>query len=91
MKIISNKKYEYMEKELAGYKTAKSMLEQNLEELVNELEAKDNAYRGLKREMDILLENNKQIADKYEITKKEEKRLKTLLTKNKISYKKKEK
>lgn len=88
MKIISTKKYQDMQAELELYKTAKEMLEKNLEEIFNELEAKENCYNGLKREMAILLENNKQIADKYELVKKEEKRLKTLLTKNKISYKK---
>ena len=88
MKIMSNKKFEKMEVELELYKTAKEVLEQNLKELVEELEAKDNAYKDLKREMDKMLENNRTIADKYEISKKEERRLKTLLTKNKISYKK---
>ena len=49
MKIMSNKKFEKMEVELELYKTAKEVLEQNLKELVEELEAKDNAYKDLKR------------------------------------------
>lgn len=88
MKILTSKKYDYMERELAAYKTAKELLEENLEQLMREVETKENCYNDLKREMNKLIDTNREIADKYEISKKEERRLKTLLTKNKISYKK---
>lgn len=88
MKILSSKKYENLQAELELYKTAKEMLEKNLDELVDELEKKDNIYNTLKTETNKLIDTNREIADDYEICKKELKRLKTLLTKNKIQYKK---
>ena len=88
MKILSNIKFKNMEAELELYKTAKELLTQNLEELVNELEKKDTDIENRKREMFKLLDINRELGDDVELLKKENKRLKTLLTKNKISYKK---
>lgn len=94
MKIISNKKYnEWKELELkfAALETGNELLKNNVEELLNEIEIKDNTYNNLKKEMDNLLNINKELGDKLEIEKKETKRLKTLLTKNKILYRKENK
>ena len=55
---------------------------------MNEIEKRDNNYKNLKNEMNNLIEINRELGDTVEETKKEIKKLKTLLTKNKISYKK---
>lgn len=91
MKIISTKKYnewKELEKKYAAEVSANDMLLVESNNFMNELEKKENTYKNLKREMDKLLDVNRDLGDTIEETKKEVRRLKTLLTKNKISYKK---
>ena len=91
MKIISTKQYKEwkeLEKKYAAEVSANDMLLVESDNLMNELEKKDNNYKNLQREVDKLLQVNKELGDTFEETKKEVKKLKTLLTKNKIAYKK---
>ena len=91
MKIISTKKYnewKELEKKYAAEVTANDLLIKESTNLMNEIDKKDNTYTSLKREMDNLLDVNRELGNIVEETKKEVKRLKTLLTKNKIEYKK---
>lgn len=91
MKIISKKQYnewKELEKKYAAEVSANDMLLVESNNFMNEIEKKDNNYKNLKKEVDKLLETNRELGDTIEETKKEIKRLKTLLTKNKIAYKK---
>lgn len=91
MKIISKKQYnEWKElgKKYAAEIAANEFLTTEANNLVNEIEKKDNNYNNLQREVDKLLQVNRELGDTLEETKKEVKKLKTLLTKNKIAYKK---
>jgi len=91
MKIISTKKYnewKELEKKYAAEVSANDLLITETSKLMNDLQKKDNNYANLKREMNSLLEVNRDLGDTIEETKKEVKRLKSLLTKNKIAYKK---
>ena len=91
MKIISTKKYnewKELEKKYAAEISANDMLLTQTNNLLNEIEKKDNTYKNLKREMDNLLDVNRELGDIVVESKKEVRRLKTLLTKNKIEYKK---
>ena len=91
MKIISKKQYnewKELEKKYAAVISANEFLRTEANNLVNEIEKKDNNYNNLQREVDKLLQVNRGLGDTLEETKKEVKKLKTLLTKNKIAYKK---
>ena len=91
MKIISTKQYnewKELEKKYAAEVSANDMLIVETNNLMNEIEKKENNYKNLRREIDKLLDVNKELGNTVEETKKEIKKLKTLLTKNKIAYKK---
>lgn len=98
MKIISKKQYnEWKELELkyCSEVTANDMLIKETNELLTELESKDMIHNktlsDYEQSMQNLKDVNRELGDSLEESKKEVKRLKTLLTKNKISYKKENK
>lgn len=91
MRIISKKQYNEwkgLEKKYAAEVSANDLLIVETNNLMNEIEKKENTYTSLKRETEKLLTVNKELGDIVEENKKEIKKLKTLLTKNKIAYKK---
>jgi len=91
MKIISTKQYKEwkeLEKKYAAEVSANDLLIVETNNLMNEIEKKDNTYKSLKKEVDTILNTNRELADTIEQHKKEIKKLKSLLTKNKIAYKK---
>lgn len=91
MKIISKKQYnewKELEKKYAAEVSANDLLIVETNNLMNEIEKKDNTYKSLKKEVDTILNTNRELADTIEQHKKEIKKLKSLLTKNKIAYKK---
>lgn len=98
MKIISNKKYNEwlkMEKEYCASITSNELLIKEANELLDELEIRDKNHNktlsDYEQSMQNLKDINRDLGDSLEVTKRELKRLKTLLTKNKISYKKENK
>ena len=98
MKIISNKKYEefkMIEKKYAAEITANNLYENQLNSLINELESNQSNYNKTLKQYELSMQDlkniNKELGDSLGETKRELKRLKTLLSKNKISYKKENK
>lgn len=98
MKIISNKKYEefkMIEKKYAAEITANNLYENQLNSLINELESNQSNYNKTLQQYELSMQDlkniNRELSDSLEISKKEIKKLKTLLTKNKIEYKKENK
>ena len=66
MKIISKKQYnewKELEKKYAAEISANDMLLVESDNLMNEIEKKDNNYKNLQREVDKLLQVNKELGD----------------------------
>lgn len=94
MKIISNKKYNEwkdMELKYAALETAQELSKNEKNELLKELDIAINNNKNLKKEVFTILDTNRELGFTVDETKKEIRRLKTLLTKNNISYKKENK
>lgn len=91
MKILSNKKMEEIKQELTNYELDKSEWEKDEQSYLRQIKILSEKIQDIKKEN----EDNANMLIKFEYDekdyKKEIKRLKTLLTKNNVNYKKEDK
>lgn len=88
MKLISKKQYELwkkLEKDYAADETALDLLQKHVNEVMNEYEKLDNAYKQYRKTAEETIynfqETNKELGDMVELTKRELRTVKGKLTK----------